>query len=85
MIYSLFNDIFDPYPVFPRQKHSVYVISDSELARWKRKQAEQELVQLDELIEGHKRSIECLEKTKQQIQADLPELPEADKPATTAE
>ena len=66
MIYSLFNDIprLIHIPCFPRQKPSVYVISDSELARWKRKQAEAELGQLDELIEGHKQSIECLEKKR---------------------
>ena len=83
-IYSLFNNPFDIYPVFP-QKPSVYVISDSELARYKRKQAEAELLELDKLIDGHKQAIERLEETKQQIQADMPALPEADKPATTAE
>ena len=68
------------FPMFPT-KQSVYVISDSELAKYKRKQAEAELLELDKLIDGHKQSIEFLEKTKQQIQAELPELPDADKPA----
>ena len=74
-IYSIFNNPFDMFPMFPT-KQSVYVISDSELAKYKRKQAEAELLELDKLIDGHKQSIEFLEKTKQQIQAELPELPD---------
>ena len=83
-IYSLFNNPFDVFPVFP-QKPSVYVISDSELAKYKREQAKAELLELDRVIDSHKQAIERLEETKQQIEADMPQLPEADKPATTAE
>ena len=76
--YSLFNDLFDLYPMFGRRQPSVYVISDSEMARYKRAQAERELLELDKLIDGHKTSIERLEETKQQIQESLPSLPEAE-------
>ena len=77
-MYSLFNNLFDPYPMFSAPKPSVYVISDSELARYKHRQAKAELLEIDKLIDSHKQAIERLEETKQQIQEDLPVLPEAD-------
>lgn len=60
-IYSLFNNIYDPAPLFGGR--SVYVISDSELARYKQKQTELEIQELERLIDGHKSSIERLETT----------------------
>ena len=51
---------------------SVYVVSDAELARYKRKQAEAEIHEIDKLIESHRSSIERLETTRKQLQADLP-------------
>ena len=80
-MYSLFNNIYDPFPMFG--KPSVYVISDSELARYKRAQAESEIIELDKLIDSHKQSIERLEKTRESIRAALPAAPEEAEKTTT--
>ena len=61
---SLFS-VFDFY-----QKPSIYVISDSQLAEYKAKQAQAEIAELDRLIDGHKQSIERLEKTKSLLTED---------------
>lgn len=57
--YSLFDDFFSY-----NRRPSIYVVSDSQLAEWKREQARKEIEQLDRLIDGHKTSIERLEATK---------------------
>ena len=44
-------------------KPSVFVISDSQMAEYKRNQAEAEIAELERLIDGHKSSIERLEAT----------------------
>jgi septal ring factor EnvC (AmiA/AmiB activator) len=76
-IYSLFNNIYDPTPLFGGR--SVYVISDSELARYKRAQTESEITELERLIDGHKQSIERLETTVNKLRDSLA-LPEAEEP-----
>ena len=53
---SLLDDFFYRRP-------SVYIISDSQLAEYKRNQAEAEITELNRLIDGHKQSIERLETT----------------------
>jgi len=58
--YSLVADFFQP-------RTSVYVISDSQLAEYKAKQAQAEIAELDRLIDGHKQSIERLEATKKAV------------------
>ena len=68
-MYSLFDDIF----AFNRRP-SVYVVSDSQLAEWKQKQAEREIVELDRLIDSHKQSIERLEETKVVLRKEYPKL-----------
>ena len=73
---SLFDDFFDRRP-------SVYVISDSQLADYKRRQAEAEIIELDRLIDSHKQSIERLEKTRSLIRADYPALAETTNTETT--
>ena len=65
--FALFDDWFYP-------RHSVYVISDSQLADYKRKQAEAEIIELDKLIEGHERSIERLKTTREQLRDEYPVL-----------
>ena len=57
----------------------MYVVSDSQLAEWKREQAQKEIEQLDRLIDGHKQSIERLEETKSRIlpAALAPDAPQA--------
>ena len=52
---------------------SVYVISDSQLAEYKRNQAEAEIIELDKLIEGHEHSIERLKKTRSLLLEEYPE------------
>ena len=76
-IYSLFNNIYDPLPLFGGR--SVYVISDSELERYKRQQTEAEILELQRLIDSHKSSIERLETTVNKLRDSLA-LPKADQP-----
>ena len=76
-IYSLFNNLYDPLPLFGRP--SVYVISDSELAKYKQEQTKAEILELERLIDGHKTSIERLETTVNKSRDSLA-LPEADQP-----
>ena len=74
-MYSIFD--FDTF--FSRwhdQRPSVYVISDSALADYKRNQAEAEVIELDKLIEGHEASIERLKKTRALIREEYPALAE---------
>ena len=51
---------------------SVYVISDSQLAEYKRNQAEAEVIELDKLIESHEHSIERLKKTRSLLREEFP-------------
>ena len=76
-IYSLFNNIYDPFPMFGQR--SVYVISDSELAKYKQEQTKAEITELERLIDGHKSSIERLETTVNKLRDSLA-LPEAEEP-----
>ena len=57
---SFLSDLFLTRP-------SVYVISDSQLAAYKEQQLLDEIAELDRLIDGHKQSIERLEKTRETI------------------
>ena len=75
-IYSLFNNIYDPFPMFGTRP-SVYVISDSELAKYKQEQTKAEIAELERLIDGHKSSIERLETTVNKLRDSLA-LPEAE-------
>ena len=62
---TLFDDFFERRP-------SVYVISDSQLAAWKRDKAEAEIIELDKLIDSHKQSIERLQTTRDQLRSEYP-------------
>ena len=64
---TLFDDFFEKRP-------SVFVISDSQLAAWKRDKAEAEIIELDRLIESHQQSIERLERTRGDLRKDYPVL-----------
>ena len=73
---SIFDDFFFPRP-------SVYVVSDSQLAAWKREKAEAEIIELDKLIESHEHSIERLRKTRETLRKEYPVLQsEADTEST---
>lgn len=50
---------FDPW--IKHQRPSVYIISDSQLAAYKREQTQAEIDELNKLIDSHKASIERLE------------------------
>ena len=66
MLYqSIFDDFFAPRP-------SVYVVSDSQLAAWKREKAEAEIIELDKLIESHEQSIDRLQKTRESLREEYP-------------
>ena len=71
---SIYNLLNDPYGRFPTLfgGSSVYVISDSEMDRYKRAQTKLEILELQRLIDGHKTSIENLEKTIKLLQKELP-------------
>ena len=67
---TIFDDFFDRRP-------SVYVISDSQLADYKRRQAEAEVIELDRLIDSHQQAIERLQTTRDAIRKDYPALTES--------
>ena len=71
--YSLFADFYQP-------RTSVYVISDSQLAEYKRAQLDAEILELDRLIDGHRSSIERLEATKQQLSQDVQRISPSESP-----
>ena len=73
---SLLDDFF-------YRKPSVYVISDSQLAQYKRNQAEAEIIELDRLIDSHKQSIERLQTTRDLLRTDYPALAESSTTTTT--
>jgi hypothetical protein len=75
---TLFDDFFD------YRKPSIYVVSDAQLSAWKRTQAENEIIQLDQLIDSHKQSIERLQATRDQLRKDYP-VPESSTNETTTE
>ena len=62
---NLLDEFFDRRP-------SVYVVSDSQLAAWKRARAEEEIIQLNSLIDSHKQSIERLENTISELRKEYP-------------
>ena len=82
-IYNLFNDPYDRFPfhLSSPAMPSVYVISDSQLAAYKRKQTEAEITELEKLIDSHKSSIERLETTVTDLKNTLKEEKQAALPA----
>lgn len=68
---SLYNmrSPFDPW--ITHQRPSVYVISDSQLAAYKREQTQSEIDELNKLIDSHKSSIERLEAHVAVLKKDL--------------
>ena len=74
-------DFFSPFEhsrFFATERPSVYVISDSELARYKRENALREIAAVERLIESHRNSIERLESTVELLKRGLPALPKGD-------
>ena len=68
----MYNSLLDPFALLTRP--SVYVISDSQLAEYKRNQARAEITELNKLIDTHEQSIERLKNTRSQLETDYPEL-----------
>ena len=82
---SVYNFLNDPYDRIPwstwGNNTSIYVISDSQLAKYKAQQTQAEILELEKLIDGHKASIESLEKTISGLRKELPEEKQATEPA----
>lgn len=57
-------------PVLPLQQ-SIYVLSDSDFAKYKQRQTEAEIEELERLVDSHKSSIERLEKTISELKKSL--------------
>ena len=51
----------NPFPIQTQQ--SIYVLSDTEFNKYKQRQTEAEIAELERLVDSHKSSIERLEKT----------------------
>lgn len=68
----MYNSLLDPFALITRP--SVYIISDSQLAEYKRNQAEAEIAELDKLITTHENSIERLKATRAQLRTEYPQL-----------
>ena len=62
---TFFDEFFLP-------RSSIYVVSDSQLAAWKREKAEAEIVELDKLIDSHEASIVRLKDTRDQLRKEYP-------------
>ena len=75
---SVFDNFWNPM-----NRTSVYVISDSQMSSWKRNQAEAEIIQLDQLIDSHKQSIERLQATRDKLRKEYPAAPESSTETTT--
>ena len=69
--FSIFDDFYDRRP-------SVYVVSDSQLAEWKRDKAEAEIVELDKLIDSHKEAIDRLTATREDLRKEYPAVEPAE-------
>ena len=60
----------NPFPIQTQQ--SIYVLSDTEFNKYKQKQTEAEINELQRLVDSHKSSIERLEKTIADLKQTLP-------------
>ena len=60
------------------QRPSIYVISDSQLAEYKRKQALAEITELNKLIADHQAAIDRLKESRSLLEADYAKLPSTD-------
>ena len=63
----LFPYVFNNWTPGP----SVYVVSEDELAEFKRRNIRAEITELNLLIDSHKRSIERLENTVETLRKDI--------------
>ena len=61
----------NPYPLLETQR-SIFVLSDTEFNKYKHKQTELEINELQRLVDSHKSSIERLEKTIADLKQTLP-------------
>ena len=73
-------DYFSPFNMdeFFRPRRSVYVISDSQMAEYKRQNTLREIAAVEKLIQSHKDAIERLESTVELMKKELPALPKGD-------
>ena len=52
-------------------QQSIYVLSDSDFAKYKQRQTEAEIEELERLVDSHKSSIERLEKTISDLKTSI--------------
>ena len=71
-----YSSLLDPFALIT--KPSVYVISDSELADWKKRQTEAEIAELDRLIEGHESSIARIKEARKSLLNSVKVLTESE-------
>ena len=60
----------NPYPLLETQQ-SIFVLSDTEFNKYKQRQTEAEIQELERLVDSHKSSIERLEKTINSLKESL--------------
>jgi len=60
----------NPMPLLQTQQ-SIFVLSDTEFNKYKQRQTEAEIEELERLIDSHRSSIERLEKTISALKDDL--------------
>ena len=77
-MFNLNTLTFDMLPTRYYTRPSVYVISDSQLAEYKRKQTLAEITELNKLIADHQSSIDRLKETRSLLEADYAKLPSTD-------
>ena len=60
----------NPMPLLQTQQ-SIFVLSDTEFSKYKQRQTEAEITELERLVDSHKSSIERLETTIDALKKDL--------------
>ena len=66
-----------PWDIFADVRQpSVYVISDSEMKRFKEKNTRAEIAELERIVVEREKSIVTLKSTIEQLKSELPALPE---------
>ena len=60
----------NPYPLLETQQ-SIFVLSDTEFNKYKQRQTEAEIQELERLVDSHKSSIERLETTINSLKESL--------------
>jgi hypothetical protein len=68
--FRLFDAFYDRSP-------SIYVVSDSQLAEYKRDKAKEQVIELDKLIDSHHEAVARLKATRDGLLKNYPAVAEA--------